>query len=152
MADSIREKIVADLITTLKSIRTDNGYQFKFSEIYRLPRSGFNVRGYPACLVVEVGEDKTDGVPMAYTTCTLHMQFICWNRKTNNASEESIKVLANVEKALKVDITRGGNAYDTNITTNEMILAEELLPNGGVIVNFDVLYRHNIADPFTIGA
>jgi len=91
-------------------------------------------------------------VPMAYTTCVLHMQLVCWNHKTNNASEESIKVLANVEKALKVDITRGGNAYDTNITGNEMILAEELLPNGGVIINFDVLYRHNLADPFTIGA
>ena len=152
MASSIREKVIDNVMDTIKSIRTNNGYDFSFSEIYRVPRQGFNVRGYPACMLIDFSEDKRDGVPMAYTTCNLHLQLICWNRKTNDAGQESVKVLANVEKALKEDITRGGNAYDTNITSNQMILAEELLPNGGVIINFDVLYRHNLADPFTIGA
>ena len=151
MAQSIRDKVIGNVIDTLHTIRTNNGYEFKFSEVYRVPRQGFDVRGYPACMVVDFSEDKIDGVPYAFTTCNLHLQLICWNRKTNDASQESIKVLAGVEQAMKTDITRGGNAYDTKITGNQMILADELLPNGGVIINVDVFYRHNVSNPFTIG-
>jgi len=149
MPDSIREKIIANVVTTLQSV-TEPTYDITIQEVLRIPRGGFQVNALPAVIIIDAGETTQDGVPCNKHTRSLFLSLICYNYAFEGLSEASNKLMAAVEKALWVDRTRGGWAYDTDVIANEMILSEDAIPYGGAIIQVEIRYRHAIYDPYNL--
>lgn len=152
MPDSVRERVIANVVTTLQGITEANGYEFDMAEVTRIPQGVLNFASatYPKCLVIEDSEDIQEGVPTYFTTRMLHLSLACWAWQYFDLSQAVNKLLANVEKALSVDHTRGGVAVDTDFISNTTILANDVIPYGGVEIKLDIHYRHKTGDPYTL--
>jgi hypothetical protein len=149
MSDSIRESIVKNLVTTLEKIVEGATYGITICRVERIPSSPFSEADFPLAMVQDIAEEKDDGSPVGYSTSVLKVQIIVWDSNYDELSERANLLLADVEKALHSDVTRGGYAFDTNIIGNQLISAEEALPVGGVIIDIEVLYRHTLGDPYS---
>ena len=70
-----------------------------------------------------------------------------FGRKADEAVEEARNNLATaIETALESDITRGGNALDTQVTNIESD-GGQLFPFGAVNLTVSVLYEHQSGTP-----
>ena len=150
MADTVRERILQNLVTTLQGVTTSAGYATTLRKVTRIPASAFSLTELPMVMLVDASEEKEDGNPAQFTRCLLHLELICWNANYSTPSEEALKILGSVEKALYVDQRRGGLAIDTDVTGNETLIAEEAMPYGGVTIFMDVHYRHRLGDPYAL--
>ncbi len=152
MADSIRERIVQDVVSTLEGIRVSNGFDLDVQSVLRARLPGVKVQEFPTILVVEQSETKdqpaTPGGLLGKWAASLSVALICWVRHEEMAREAN-RLLANVEKALMADLTRGGLAVLTNLVSNEMFVTEDIeAPKAGITVVIEVRYRHAEQDPF----
>lgn len=151
MADSIRELIVKNVVSTLEGITETAGYAFNIKQVVRFQQSGFNLASaeYPFIAVVEDAEDVEEGSPANFTTKILHLTLFCWAFEYHSIGEAVNMILAAVEKILYVDYNRGAKAIDTDIISNATVLSSPAIPYGGVEIKVDILYRHRVGDPFT---
>lgn len=60
------------------------------------------------------------------------------------------QICADMEKALRVDITRGDNAYQTDIGEPDLLIADDG-SNSAVVLPITVDYRVLKSDPYTKG-
>jgi hypothetical protein len=150
MPDSIREKIIKNMVITLEGITEANGYDITVQRVLRLPTSPFDFQQFPFIMVVYAGDDVQEGVPHNLTTVLMHLELICWNSEWLDISEKSIQIIAAIEKALNVDQTRGGSAYDTDIISNALLLSDEAMPYGGCVVRVDIFYRNALGNPYSL--
>lgn len=149
MAESIREKIIGNIITTIKSITVENGYGLTIRDARRVSFTPFNQAVFPIAEIQDLSEDKQDGVPMGHTTCQLHLSIAVWDKVLTGMSQNTNIYLADVEKALHADQTRGGYAYDTDVLGSQFFTTEDILPWGSIVIIVDVWYRHRYGDPYT---
>lgn len=152
MSASIRELIMQNIKTTLETIKISNGYEVDVEAVFRVQHSPYDGLVSPFVVIFDTGEDKQEGTPFQFTTCTLHLDCLFWNSGLYDdvsASQEAIKLACAIEKALGVDNKRGGYAIDTDILGNSTTLDAENFPVGGGSVRVDVQYRHRVYDPYT---
>ena len=60
-------------------------------------------------------------------------------------------LLGDIERALLGDVTRGGNAKDTNIKSNVLFETMEGQPHAGIVVELEIIYQHKQIDPEVSG-
>jgi len=152
MPTSIRELILDEIVTTLKTVAPpayDVAEDLK--DVRRVTANPWDEPIYPLVHVIDLGEDSTDGQPAQRTTCLLQVEIQFWHDRWTQVSTEAGRYLAAIKKALYVDTTRGGKAYDTDIVRSQLILAEETMPLNGGQVTAVIHYRHILGDPYTIG-
>lgn len=149
MADSVREKIVSNIATVVGNITVVSGYAFDIKQVFRVPQNPFEMTDYPFSLVVDSTESKTDGDPAQFTQCKLRVEIITWMHHTENFAKEVLIGMAEIEKSLYLDQTRGGFAIDTTAVDNELYISEMAMPLGGFRIGVEILYRHRIGDPYT---
>lgn len=149
MADSIREKIIKNVVTTLEGVTEAAGYDVTIRRVLRTQVSPFDIVDFPTACVVDSSEVKSDGDPANFTSAHMRLDIIVWVSQTNDPSSLICSTLAAVEKALYVDQSRGGNAIDTDVMENETYLSDMLSPYGGFRVTADIHYRHRLGDPYT---
>ena len=146
---SIRELILRNVVTVLEAISTANGYQVNVQEVFRVMVVNSNVTEYPAIVVVPESETKTETPLLCYQTKMI-INLECYVDELENVSEEVNILLADVEKALMVDHTRGGNAIDTTLIGADFIYGEDTKPYGVAIAMIEIVYRTRTTDPFSI--
>ena len=155
MGDTVREKIMQNIETTMNEISKANGYSNDIASVQRW-RQGGNPRTDVPCIVINCGPEEKEPVPNPLTTCMLTVNIDVWIRHDEDdvpGSTDAIlnSLLGDVEKALMVDITRGGYAVDTVSERNIPFAMDEGAPHAGITMDVGIHYRHKITDPETQG-
>lgn len=149
MADSIRERICQNVVTTLQGVTEANGYQITLRSVDRLPTSPYQLPEVPCAIVADVSEEEEEGIPVQFSHCSLLFEVKVMLAEFTSISEAANRAIASVKKALRADHHRGGLALDTDIKGNETVLSEETLPYGMVSLSVLVTYRHLLNDPYS---
>jgi hypothetical protein len=88
-------------------------------------------------------------------TCRFTVYLDVWVRQDEGdpQSTDSIlnSLLGDIEKAIIGDVTRGGNAKDTNIKSNVLFETMEGQPHAGIVVELEIIYQHKQNDPEVSG-
>ena len=150
MADSVRKKIFDNVKTVLESITVANGYDFNMGEVSNVPKSFSEYAVLPIIQFLSISEDMNEDSPVTKTNCKSHLvlQYLAFEH--HDLFEQLMSALAMIEKALKLDITRGGNAYYTELISNETILSSETMPYGGLNIGVDIHFRYVTGNPITL--
>ncbi|MCK4248680.1 MAG: hypothetical protein KAX15_02765 [Candidatus Omnitrophica bacterium] len=150
MATTVREKILENIETALGDIKIANGYENDIDSVQRWKQAGNSTKLVP-CIILSAGpEEKTPGDPLI--SCMFNVNVEVWIRhdeETVPGSTDTIlnSLLGDVEKALAIDETRGGNATDTVITGNMPFETVEGQAYAGISVDVRIHYRHKRGDP-----
>lgn len=147
---TIRERILANIKTTLEAITTGNGYSNTIASVQRWDKRGNPLRLVP-CIVVNAGQEEKQMQPNPYFTCRLSIYLDLWIRQDESDSTATDVILSSllgdVEKTLMIDTTRGGFAIDTNIKSNVPFETVEGQPHAGLTIELEILYQHTQSDP-----
>jgi len=147
---TIRERILANIKTTLEAITIANGYVNTIASVQRWDKRGNPLRQVP-CIVVNAGQEEKQMSPNPYFTCRLSVYLDVWIRQDEadaTATDVILSgILGDIEKAMMIDNTRGGFAIDTNIKSNVPFETVEGQPHAGLTIELEVLYQHTQSDP-----
>ena len=147
---TIRERILANIKTTLEAITAVNGYSNTIASVQRWDKRGNPLRLVP-CIVVNAGQEEKQMSPNPYFTCRLSVYLDVWIRQDDADSTATDVILSDmlgdIEKALMIDNTRGGFAIDTNIKSNVPFETVEGQPHAGLTIELEILYQHKQSDP-----
>lgn len=154
MSDSIREKILKDIYSTLEKVTISNGYQAELNTVQRWEQKGNDFIGPPGVIVVPDDENKTSENTWPETDCRLPVLLVFYfrhDKEVYNCSTDEVlsMFLASIEKAIMQDPFRDGNAIMTRNMGNNPFSPSEGQPHCGFIINLEVQYRHNTDDPYT---
>lgn len=151
MADTIRERIVKNIVTSLQGITVANGYDNTVLSVQRLKQSGNPAIDVPLILVAEGPENASAG-PNPLTNKVLEVSIGIVTRQDEAVDPRSADEMMNslrgdVEKAMVSNYTRGGLAIDTMATGGTRIGVQEGEPELGIEMLFEIHYRHARTDP-----
>jgi len=148
--NSIREKILDNIKSTLEDIKASKGYYNTVASVQRWSQHGNNLVDVP-CIIISSGPETKKPEPNPLYTCrwTVFIDAITRHDESSTEPTDRLinKMIADVEKALMVDITRGGYAMDTNLVNNVPFEAVEGQPNVGAVIEIDIVYQHKQSDP-----
>ncbi len=155
MSVPIIENIAANILTTLNGVTTGNGYNQtivlkRLSRVdYDTEAAGDDLEG----LVLQGIRERIDGV---FQLDNWRIPFVILVYALNDdGSADTIdtrlnQIEADMSKALRVDITRGSNAYQTEIGSAEFVGADDGSISA-VMLPITVDYRVLKDDPYTKG-
>ena len=144
---SIREDIASNLVSTISGISSP--------AIKKVTRQPFELdelsqQQYPAVLVQTIEETKEDQeLGSSAKTRIANLEFgITGYVKTNDDNIDTARnnLASAIETALETDITRSGNALDTEVLSIETD-AGSLFPYGAVLITIRVTYEHQSGTP-----
>ena len=151
MADSIAEKILANIKTTLEAITTAAGYNNTVQIVYRDPIAALDLQKYPA-IFIAVGSDDTDPMAKSSAHRSLNLTLEIWIRPQKDLSKSLESIRADVQKAMMVDVHRGANAVNTIERSSSYMLIMGEIPEGAIQIGYTMEYRTKIEDPFSAPA
>lgn len=153
MADSIIEQIALNVVTTLQGITIANNYTRDVSQVVR-PHPGVGdarqdmqiivAQGNPSVIEDRPQQHKQWRQPFAAICCVQELK-----ASTTSIESRQNSIRADVEKILMVDFHRGGLAINTVITDPLYADTDAGANEGIVAVNFDVIYRTLLQDPYS---
>lgn len=154
MADSIRELIIKNVKTTLEGITLAAGYTNAVASVQRFRQSGQSQVAFPMIIIREGAETSKDG-PMGISPKITHqltidlLLIVVHDEATDARQSDEVmnSFLADVQKAMLVDRTRGGYAVETNLTGSEPLDVEDAQRDIEQVVSWEVQYRHSATDP-----
>ena len=155
MTVPIIENIAANLLTTINGVTTDNGYN-QTIVVKRASRVDYDSEAAADDLEGVIYQGKRDRLTSEMNSYTWRHPFaIIVYALNDDGSAVTIdtrlnQICADMEKALRVDITRGGNAYQTDIGEPETLVADDGSVSA-VILPITVDYRVLKSDPYTKG-
>jgi hypothetical protein len=150
MADCIDAQIDANLIATLKTITTGNGYNTSIGTVERL-RSELSINNrYPFCLVIQLEPELQDEMEALRDD---KLNYVIWYLDSINDKEETAdteftywlrNVHADIIKALKIDPSRGGLAQNTTIPHHGFgLFGDDFEPGVFVMVEIERIVDNN---------
>ena len=152
MAVPIIENIAANILTTLNGVTTGNGFNQtivlkRMSRVdYESEGAGDNLEG----LILQGVRERITG-PFQLDVWRIPFVILVYalndDGSTTTIDTRLNQIAADMSKALRVDITRGGNSYQTEIGPVEFITADDGA-NSAVILEITVDYRVNKSDPY----
>ena len=151
MADSIAEKIIANIKTTLEGVTVAAGYNNTVKVVYRDPLAALDLQLYPA-IFIAIGSDDTDPMAKSVSHRSLNFTLEIWIRREKDISQAIESIRADVQKAMMVDVRRGANAVNTLERSSSYILIMGEIPEAAVQIGYTVDYRTKIEDPFSAPA
>lgn len=156
MADSVRELILKDIVTTLQTVTVANGYGNTLQSVQRFQQGGQVLSETPMVVVME-GEDQVSAQgplsgSVGLTTRNLTVNTVLIHRQDDEtdarpATEVMNSLVADVQKAMLTTFSRGGHAIDTTELGIGELDAEEGQPELVQTIAFRVQYRHRFDDP-----
>ena len=156
MADTVREKILANLKTTLEGLTTGNGYNFNFTSdtIQRWKMHGNSTTELPM-IVVSPGDQGQKPKANALSECDMEVFLPAVYRHEPNDPIETDTYMnrleGDIKKIVMVDETRGGNALSTQVIGSSPFESEEEQRYAGIVIELLIKYRHLTSDPETAG-
>ena len=144
---STREDIASNLVTVISNISSP--------DVKKVTRQPFELdelsqQQYPAVLIQTIDETKEDqelGSGAKTRLNTLEFGITGFTKGSEDNIDTSRNNLASaIETALESDITRDGNALDTEVISIETD-AGSLFPYGAVLITVRVIYEHQSGTP-----
>ena len=140
-----RELILQDLISTLQSITTANGYALNVQNVDRHIEHWEKVAEFPALFVVS-GDERIEHKPGLTERANWSVGIVGYVKSEDQKSQEVEKLIGDVKKAVMVDTTRGGNATAT--TVDEIRdLSVVLSPYGIFEMDLTIIYHYEVSSP-----
>jgi len=143
---SIRENIIQDVKQTLEDMSAGAGYHYDWEHVYLFPPS--QIHAYPSALVSENGERQAD---LAYPKIerVLEIEIYGIHRVITSVADapstSARQLIADLERALMQDPTRGDNAVDSRLLRTEPpLLGDDWVQ---VVVVIEVVYHTSRTDP-----
>jgi len=152
---SVRESILANVATALGNISIANGYTNNITGgIQRFMQTGLTVATVPTIVVQFDNEDKSLGPSNQYT-CSLLVGIDVWavhdtDSVTGYTWTLIDSLVTDIEKALNADLSRDGNAKDSEIRSIEPFRMSEGMPFVGASIQYQVTYAHDAFNPETV--
>ena len=144
---SVREHIASNLVTTVQAVSSPS---IKKVSTQPFPLDELSQQQYPAVLIQTIEETKEDQeLGSGAKTRIANLEFgITGYVKTNEDNIDTARnnLASAIETQLESDITRGGNALDTEVISIETD-AGSLFPYGAVLMTVRVMYEHQAATP-----
>lgn len=144
---SVRENIASNLVTTVEAVSSPS---IKKVSRQPFPLDELSQQQYPAVLIQTIEETKEDQeLGSGAKTRIANLEFgITGYVKTNEDNIDTARndLASAIETQLESDITRGGNALDTEVISIETD-AGSLFPYGAVLMTIRVTYEHQSATP-----
>lgn len=150
MADTVREKIMQNIVTVLQGITVAAGYNNTIAAVERYKAYGNHSVDIPAIVVSEGDEsDSNNADPL--TSCVMEVYLAVGTRQAESDTAASGAVLnsllGDIKKAVMTDHTRGGYAIDTEFKSIEPFEIEAGNAQIGLLISLEVQYRHLITNP-----
>lgn len=153
MSNSIRELICVDVLDSLKVINKDEGYNFNIEDdnINFIHGSKSESTYKEPYIYVYPGPELIimDKAERSKTFKTLALQIETWLRVENkeDMNTDICKVLADIEKALMTNPSRGGYAIDTRLVSNETFIESINSPRCAILLTVEIDYQNKYNDP-----
>jgi len=153
-AQTKRDKIVEDIVTAIKAVKTTNGYHNTIADtnIERARTKPMNPAAMPAVVVWEEDEETVDreygAVQKIITDLTVTVEL--WTVYAGAALATEINELeGDITKAVMADPRRNGNALYTEKAGSEpFFVPTQTTAMGGREITFVVRYIQQEGDPF----
>lgn len=147
----VSELILDNIYTVLSSITTANGYNQTVARVDRYrPMTEPEPSIFPTLAYWLEAETRDDRYMVGSTERTATLTVRAYTQSGDDASLALERLLSDVERALSVDITRGGYAYDTaanGVVEREVVNLDR--PFGIGYIEFEIRYRHLRGNPYS---
>lgn len=149
----VKESILANVVTTLQGITGSPNYHHTIRSVKRLdvdnPFVAFDSQEFPAIILsyAEVTrDDSTHGVIRG----EIGQSAIAVLSNRESYATELEWLIADIHRALLSTYTRGGYAFDTKITGEQVLEPEEVAGLAAVQITFRMRFGHAYDDPNTV--
>lgn len=155
MADSVRERIMKNIQTTLEAITVANGYANTLNAVERVLQRGQSSQP-PMAYVLEGDDDVIAQAPLGYLSRNLNVGILLVEQQDDaidarSASEVMSGLIADVQTAMMLDHRRGDLAINTEEVAVSPIQIEEGQPLLMPTIAYRIHYRHLLTDPSVAG-
>jgi hypothetical protein len=145
--DTIREKILKNIKTTLESIQGPPTYKHRVLKVERFMGNMMEFSSFPSVAIVP-GVTTSDDARLGMIEHVLHVSLLLMV-KSSSWKTETEKLIAECRVAMLSDWTRGGVALTTRGTGEDVMDSEPSSDLGGAKMDFEVHYRTRYHDPGT---
>jgi hypothetical protein len=149
MGKPIVDLITDNLLTTLQGVTTVAGYHYTLTVAHHDKIEGDAPADKLCILYRGDTESELDEAPQGCQQWRQAYSLVCYAFATQASpdapDEKASTIGADVCKALQVDYTRGGYAFDTIIDVPELLAG-----GNGIIINFACRYQTRFSDPFNL--
>lgn len=152
MAESVKERILSNLVARLARITIANGYENDVASVQRYGLDGLSVTDVPV-LYVSQGEDLVQNERKAFPAIQRRLEvFVAIVTRPSAGETRSGDALINslgadVERCLMADGSHGGLAIKTDSPDWMECAVDEQMPHLAIALRFSVDYRHDVKDP-----
>lgn len=150
--ETVRERIMANIKTTLEGVTVAGGYNFDFTAdtVQRWSMHGNRLADLPA-VVISPGDEEEKGQPNPFEECYLivYLDIFFVNDEGDSIVTDTYlnRLQGDMKKAILLDHTRGGEAIDTDVLGTTPFETTEGQPYAGIIMELGIRYRHLRSDP-----
>lgn len=151
MADSVREQILADIVSTLEGVSIANGSEYEFpGGVQRFNQEGASLSDYPGIVVTMVQERK-ESINIDLRDCALEIAVEIFAIDTEEITEGTAsyvdRLAQDVEVALSADPQHGGLCTDAEVVSVSPFGLVGGMPYVGATITYLAQYRHLRTDP-----
>ena len=148
MADTRKTQIINNVIDTVAAIVHGATYE-RTVRIARRNASMLPEVPTTDAVWCERTEQRKTPLASGVAQVTLTLTLGCLVVDSRDLGKAVDDIEADIERALAVDITRGGHAYDTRVVRTEEFVSEAQSPVGGALVDVEIEYRHTDGNPYS---
>ena len=153
---TVWDSIEADLYTAMTNVKETDGYNYTVKEVVFWGLDDFPFTKMPPLIGLVIGNEICeDNYMVAGRRCKRDVGIEMWvpapmqKRGESTLSRAYQRLVADIEKTLYVDHTRGGYAEDTEILERAPLIDPDARLVGAAI-RARVIYRHLVGDAYTV--
>lgn len=146
MANTVKTLIIQDMLNAISAIAEGETYSRTVRTAARYTLNPDPIE-YDAVYVESLSEQKTEYSNVRHIVMTVTLA--CFVEEGGNIPVAVDALAADIEKALRVDFTRGNRAIDTQVTSVNQFVIEDVEPVGACTVDVQITFRHALNDPYT---
>ena len=150
--ETVRERILQDIKTTLEGVTIANGYNFDFTPltVQRWSMHGNRMVDMPMA-VISPGDEDESSSPYPFEECVMavYLDLFFVNDENDAVATDTYlnRLQGDIKKAILLDPTRGGDAIDTDVMGTTPFETTEAQPYAGIIIELKIRYRYLRSDP-----
>jgi len=150
--ETVRERILHNIKTSLEAVSIANGYNFDFTPqtVQRWSMHGNSMVNLP-CIIISCGDEEEKSAPCPFEECTLsvYLDVFYVGDENDVISTDTYlnRLQGDIKKAILQDHTRGGEAVDTNVLGTTPFETTEGQHYAGIIIEVEIKYQHLRLDP-----
>ncbi len=145
-ADSVHDRIVANVIATLAGIAAGATYYTNIVRVYEMVGNAVSKVELPCALVLHRDiEEKYTGQDVI--GCDLKLAVMLSMTKTDTWQKSIRHFAEDAKRALRADHTRGGNAFDTYVERTAVANENDGFAVALAQVDVRIHFRHLLDDP-----